>query len=249
MYQNSPYKTIPTELLDKYTLNNTIPVLDWWLDQSSQTCYKWTDDLIESYVSRFTPTNIKNNKEGESPYGHRRVAELLYSFEKYNVENKKVAVVGSETPWLEAILINLNNDVTTIEYNISETNFDKLTTKDYFNYFENNKDTYDCIVTYSSIEHSGLGRYGDPLDPKGDIKTMKVIRDNLKSDGLLIWGAPVGHDALVWNVHRIYGKIRLPLLFKDFEEIEWVSCDKNILLNRPLQNNSNNPVVILKKNS
>ena len=79
--------------------------------------------------------------------------------------------------------------------------------------------------------------------------SQKAIRDNLKSDGLLIWGAPVGHDALVWNVHRIYGKIRLPLLFKDFEEIEWVLCDKNILLNRPLQNNSNNPVVILKKNS
>ena len=247
MYQNSPYQKIPSELLSRYTLDNKIPVLSWWLDQSNQQCYKWTDEIIESYITKFTPENIIQNKEGKSSYGHQIVLELLHSFEKYNIKNKKVAVVGSETPWIEAILINLNNDVTTIEYNISETKFNKLSTKDYFNYFENNKDTYDCIVTYSSIEHSGLGRYGDPLDPDGDIKTMKAIRDNLKSNGILIWGAPVGHDALVWNVHRIYGKIRLPLLFKDFEEMEWVSCNKKTLLNNPLSNNARNPVVVLRK--
>jgi hypothetical protein len=247
MYKDSPYKEIPPELLSRYTLDNKIPILSWWLDQSKQECYKWTDEKIESYITKFTPKNIIQNKEGKSPYGHPIALDLLHSFEKYNIKNKKVAVVGSETPWLEAILINLNNDVTTIEYNISDTNFDKLVTRDYFSYFQNNKNTYDCIVTFSSIEHSGLGRYGDPLDPDGDIETMKAIRDNLKSNGLLIWGAPVGHDALVWNVHRIYGKIRIPLLFKDFEEIEWVSCNKNKLLESPLRNNAPNPVVVLRK--
>jgi len=248
MYVDSPYEKIPCDLYMGYTLNNTIPVLSWWLDQSKQVCYEWTDDNIESYIQRFTPENIRQNKEGPSSYGHQTVLELLYSFEKYNVRNKVVAVVGSETPWLEAILINLGNEVTTIEYNISDRKYKKLSAKDYFAYFENNTNTFDCIVTYSSVEHSGLGRYGDPLDPDGDVKTMEAIKNNLKSNGMLIWGAPVGHDALVWNVHRIYGKLRLPLIFKDFEEVEWVSCNKAALMNSPLANNSKNPVVVLRKN-
>ena len=28
---------------------------------------------------------------------------------------------------------------------------------------------FDAVVSFSSIEHSGLGRYGDPLNPWGDL--------------------------------------------------------------------------------
>ena len=138
--------------------------------------------------------------------------------------------------------------MTTIEYNVPECNFENLECKDYFDYFINNTDLFDVIVSYSSIEHSGLGRYGDPLDPDGDIKTMEITHKNLKEDGLLIWGGPVGHDALVWNAHRIYGKIRLPLIFKNFKELEWIGFKKEKMLNQKLQNNSNQPVIILRKN-
>ena len=31
---------------------------------------------------------------------------------------------------------------------------------------------FDGMVTFSSLEHSGLGRYGDPLNPWGDLITM-----------------------------------------------------------------------------
>ena len=102
-------------------------------------------------------------------------------------------------------------------------------------------------ITFSSIEHSGLGRYGDPLDPNGDIKAMEDIYRNLKKDGFLIWGGPVGHDAVVWNCHRIYGGIRLPLLFNKFKEIEWVDCNKDKLLTSELKRGAVQPVVVLQK--
>ena len=76
---------------------------------------------------------------------------------------------------------------------------------------------------------------------------MRTIHNNLKDDGILIWGAPVGKDALAWNAHRVYGKIRLPLLFNGFEEIEWINTDKNYLFEQPLKKNAINPVVVLKK--
>ena len=251
---NSPYKEIPDELVDLYTMNGKIPVFDWYLDGSHPNGVKWSDDLILEYKKIFTPKNLREIKTKEfykqnniQSYGHWPAACLLDSFEKYDIKNKNVAVVGSETPWLEAILLNLNNKITTIEYNVPESNFNDLECKDYFNFFEKNKIPFDSIITYSSIEHSGLGRYGDPLDPDGDIRTMRTIHNNLKDDGILIWGAPVGKDALAWNAHRVYGKIRLPLLFNGFEEIEWINTDKNYLFEQPLKKNAINPVVVLKK--
>ena len=114
---------------------------------------------------------------------------------------------------------------------------------------------FDCVVTYSSIEHSGLGRYGDPLDPDGDIKTMDSIYDNLKKNGKLIWGAPVGKDGMAWNIHRIYGEIRLPFLFKNFKELEWIGYDKTDCLNGICTVHKSNgnegtydqPVIVLEK--
>ena len=38
---------------------------------------------------------------------------------------------------------------------------------------------YDVIISYSSLEHSGLGRYGDYLNPNGDLETMDEIYNHL----------------------------------------------------------------------
>jgi hypothetical protein len=246
-YSNSPYREIPEELLDGFTMGGRIPVFDWWIDGSKREGVQWTNSYIESFCSRFTPINILNNMEGYTPYGHEPCINLFNSFVKYNLTDKNIAVVGSETPWIEAMLINLNNKVTTIEYNVPSCKYTMLECKDYFSFFETNTEPFDAVVTFSSIEHSGLGRYGDPLDPDGDIKTMKTIYTNLHPGGILIWGAPVGKDAFTWNAHRVYGETRLPLLFKEFDEIEWIGMSKESLFDRPLENNSYQPVVVLKR--
>ena len=86
--------------------------------------------------------------------------------------------------------------------------------------YENNPLQFDVIVTISSLEHDGLGRYGDPLDPWGDVKTMTKIKGMLKEGGLLFLSVPVGQDAIYWNAHRVYGTLRLPLLLKEWETLE-----------------------------
>lgn len=247
-YNNSPYKDIPEELLNDYTMNGSVPIFNWYLDGTKDLLEKeWTQEYINSFLSKYSIENIISNREGESPYGHESCINLLNSFIEYDIKGKNVAVVGSTSPWIEAMLINLKNNVTTIEYNVPENKYENLQCKDYFNYFKNNKETYDVVVTYSSIEHSGLGRYGDPLDPNGDIDTMKTIHNNLLKDGLLIWGAPVGKDALSWNAHRVYGEKRLPLLFNNFEELKWFGYSKEILFSQRLACNAYQPVVVLKK--
>ena len=39
------------------------------------------------------------------------------------------------------------------------------------------------MITYSSLEHSGLGRYGDSLNPWGDLITMAKAWCLLKPKG------------------------------------------------------------------
>ena len=78
----------------------------------------------------------------------------------------------------------------------------------------------DFVFTYSSIEHNGLGRYGDPLDPAGDLKDVEILSCVIKPGGLLFIGVPVGPDAVVFNVHRIYGLMRLPMLTANFKVLD-----------------------------
>ena len=258
---NKPPQIPPENLLNSYTMDSKIPLWILYADNSNGNKKLWTDDLVKQFINKLTVENIKakNLVKKDSPYGPSVVVDLLESFEKYNIKNMNVAVVGSITPWIESILLNLNNTVTTIEYGVdTEKEYlnGRLKYKDYFNYFEKNQNSFDCVVTFSSIEHSGLGRYGDPLDPNGDLKTMECIYNNLKKNGKLIWGAPVGKDAVVWNVHRIYGKIRLPLLFKNFKELEWIRYNKTDCINGICKTKNSNgnegvfdqPVVVLEKN-
>ena len=169
---------------------------------------------------------------------------LLSAFQKYELSGKNIAVIGSATPWIETILMNLGNSVTTVEYNVPSSTVDGLKTQSYWDFLKSDK-KFDYIVTYSSIEHSGLGRYGDPLSPNEDIKAMETIREHLSDDGLLFWACPIGRDTLWWNVHRVYGSIRLPLLFKGLDDIDWIGGNKEQLL---ATGTGQQPVVVLKHN-
>ena len=63
----------------------------------------------------------------------------------------------------------------------------------------------DSISCLHAIEHFGLGRYGDPLDPKGHIKGFNNIIRMLKQDGTLFISFPIGKGNEVhFNAHRIF---------------------------------------------
>lgn len=59
-----------------------------------------------------------------------------------------------------------------------------------------------CMHT---IEHVGLGRYGDPIDPDGDLKAIDEMKRVLAKNGNLLFVVPVGDPRIEFNAHRIYG--------------------------------------------
>ena len=69
---------------------------------------------------------------------------------------------------------------------------------------------FDAVWSISSLEHDGLGRYGDPISPDADLAAMAKLRDFLVSTGGLMYlSVPAGEDAVHWNSGRVYGAKRL----------------------------------------
>lgn len=54
------------------------------------------------------------------------------------------------------------------------------------------------------VEHLGLGRYGDPLDPLADRKAMAELARVLAPGGTLLFVVPIGRPRVVFNAHRVY---------------------------------------------
>lgn len=63
----------------------------------------------------------------------------------------------------------------------------------------------DSLSCLHVIEHFGLGRYGDPLDPNGHIKGFNNLLRMLKINGTLFISFPIGHQNEVhFNAHRVF---------------------------------------------
>ena len=244
---SKPPRTIPNELLPLYTINNRIPVYDGYSDNSVNENIIWSKEMMDDYILRFTFDNILNNKQGSEPYTNASLwhVQLLKNI---NITGLNVAVIGSQTPWIEAILLNANvGHITTIDYNKPICSHEKITVISYDDFVKCNT-KFDIIFSYSSIEHSGLGRYGDSLNPNGDIEAMDEIYKKLKNNGILLLGIPIGRDALTWNNHRVYGPLRIRLLFDKFIELDWVGIDKNFMYYAP-EYTFYQPIIILRPKS
>ena len=68
-----------------------------------------------------------------------------------------------------------------------------------------------------TVEHVGLGRYGDKLDPHGDIDAAKELSRVVKKGGTFIFVVPVGKPKIEFNAHRIYSYEQVMNLFPDME--------------------------------
>ena len=55
-----------------------------------------------------------------------------------------------------------------------------------------------------TIEHIGLGRYGDEINPVADLIAISELKRVTIKNGTLLLVVPVGKPKIVYNAHRIY---------------------------------------------
>ena len=61
------------------------------------------------------------------------------------------------------------------------------------------------------------GRYGDLLDPDGDLKAMGELQMVLADGGSLLFVVPVGRPKIMFNAHRIYSYEQILRYFSEIE--------------------------------
>jgi hypothetical protein len=235
----NPPKEIPEELISDFTLNNTIP-LSYYYFNSLRIPGKtpiYTKAIVDRFINR-----IKDKQHVGYPLLDPLIYRALDTKYKKLIEGKTVGIIGSRAPRYEALAIYYGAKPITVEYQkiISQDSRIRIFTVDEYNA---NPIKFDVIFSFSSIEHDGLGRYGDPINPNGDLETMNYYKSLLKDGGLFFLAVPVGRDAVVWNSHRTYGKIRLPMLLKGWKILDTYGFDDD-LLDRP---HYRQPLIILKK--
>lgn len=72
----------------------------------------------------------------------------------------------------------------------------------YLRQFENN--SIESLSALCSLEHFGLGRYGDPIDPEACFICFDSIQKKLKSGGHFYLSVPVGRERVEFNAHRVF---------------------------------------------
>ena len=78
-------------------------------------------------------------------------------------------------------------------------------------------DSLSCLHT---LEHFGLGRYGDPIDANGHLKGLAQLKRMVAPGGLLILSTPLGPQRVEFNAHRVFAASTIVGWFSDGWEIE-----------------------------
>lgn len=90
----------------------------------------------------------------------------------------------------------------------------------------------DSISCLHSIEHFGLGRYGDKIDPNGHLLGFNSITQILKKGGLFYFSVPMGiPNRVEFNAHRVFSLEYLKnWIEKDFiiEKFTYIDDDYKI---------------------
>jgi hypothetical protein len=78
-------------------------------------------------------------------------------------------------------------------------------------------DSLSCLHT---IEHFGLGRYADPVDPAGHLRGLDQLKRMVKKSGRLYLSTPIGPERVEFNAHRVFSAKTLLEWFDNNWKIE-----------------------------
>lgn len=86
-------------------------------------------------------------------------------------------------------------------------------------------DSIESLSCLHVIEHIGLGRYGDPIDPKGSVKAARELQRVLRPGGKLYLSLPVGRERICFNAHRVHSPDSVVKMFPQLKLDEFSYVD------------------------
>lgn len=119
---------------------------------------------------------------------------------------KKHFDIGSRVDGFIAHLLAMEIEVSTIDIRKFSVEIEGLNTivDDATTLHQIPDDSIESMSALCSLEHFGLGRYGDSVDPEACFRCFQEIQRKLKKSGNLYISLPVGRERLEFNAHRVF---------------------------------------------
>ncbi len=136
-----------------------------------------------------------NNMELECEFATEQIARITPG---------EILDIGSYRQWLIGVMSHFHVHTLDVRERASSLSNETILTEDIASYDGLKK--FDLVTSLSSIEHIGLGRYGDSVDFDGDKKAIEKIANLLRQDGNFVFSVPMtrGEPCVAYNSHRIY---------------------------------------------
>ena len=170
--------------------------------------------------------------------------DLLVAREIFETNPHKHVDIGSRVDGFVAHVASFREievfDVRPITTNVPGIVFRKadLMNRVSISSYAGNNGYCDSLSCLHALEHFGLGRYGDPIDPNGyryGIENMALL---LKHNGFFYLSIPIGWERVEFNANRIFNPLDIIILAKKYnlrlQKVIQISRDgyiKEILIN------------------
>jgi len=168
---------------------------------------------------------ILDEKVSLTPFDAHYYYQQLWVFEHVLKRRPKQHVDIASTYEMSGYLSKIVK-TTFIDYRPIEAQLKNLTIMqgDILNlaFKDNSVESLSCLHT---VEHIGLGRYGDPIDPQGTKKACEELSRVLAKNGFLYFSTPIGKERLCFNAHRIHSPTTIIKYFKNLKLISFSVVD------------------------
>lgn len=164
------------------------------------------------------------NKEAGLPSTHYFSQDIWGAQKIFNANPEEHYDIGSRLDGFIAHLLVCRKEVNYIDirplpYKIDGLNFvqgDATSLAD----IEDN--SIESLSSFHAVEHFGLGRYGDSIDPDGWRKALSSFERVLKPGGHLYLGVPIeSENRLVFNAHRIFNPMTIIEAFINMKLVDF----------------------------
>jgi hypothetical protein len=181
------------------------------------------------------------DKTSSTPFDPHYLYQANWAFRKIQESKAKSHVdVGSDIRFVS--LLGAITDVEFVDIRPLDIDVEGFRCKEgsvvNLPYADNSVKSLSCLHV---VEHVGLGRYGDPVDPSGTVKSVKEIQRVLSPGGNLYFSVPVGKARVCFNANKVFSPKQIVDYFSGLTLVEFtgVKDDKSFIRNASLEQMGN----------
>ena len=200
--------------------------LSWFVKTLKRYTRLANNGMTEATRLTLYPCLLDRTDTAGSARGHYFWQDL-YVAQKIHAENPDKHVdVGSRFDGFVTHVASFRHltvlDIRQLDSDVPNVSFEQLDLMEFDPRFESYADSVSCLHV---IEHFGLGRYGDSIDPHGHLRGLKNIARIVKPGGTLYLAFPAGKEKVEFNAHRVLSIASILTTLPNFSFVEGMLID------------------------